>query len=224
MFCIFLYFSIPSQIALCPFVFFSFFRHAVKEQNRESTNVCCISLLLLISPLSAVFLCNLGLYFFLYFLWLQKLQAVASTRLLTTRVFGKSVTQETMERWKPWTHPHPHLAIEFLDRLGPFGAKERHGLEEGMVGFPIDQKKESGFIPNKGRINQQEKIARHTKTFLVPGALQWAWLVEKKNPRLITWMCVPVGMCFVTWAPIHVQVGNTSTIIWVYLSYQRLLI
>ena len=43
--CIFVFvlnFSSPSQIALCPFVFVSFFRHAVKEQNRESINVCCI--------------------------------------------------------------------------------------------------------------------------------------------------------------------------------------
>ena len=54
----FLYFSSPSQIALCPFVFFAFFRHAVKEQNRESINVCCIFLLLIILPCSV-------LYFFL---------------------------------------------------------------------------------------------------------------------------------------------------------------
>ena len=38
-FCIFPLRPSPSQIALCPFVFFAFFRHAVKEQNRESINV-----------------------------------------------------------------------------------------------------------------------------------------------------------------------------------------
>ena len=69
-FCIFLYFSNPSQIALCPFVFFLFFRHAVKEQNRESINVCCIFLLLIILPCSVLyFFCNLGLYFFVLFLY-----------------------------------------------------------------------------------------------------------------------------------------------------------
>ena len=46
-------------------LYFSFFRHAVKEQNRESTNVCCTSLLLMILPLSVLFFCcNLGLYVF----------------------------------------------------------------------------------------------------------------------------------------------------------------
>jgi hypothetical protein len=54
------YFSIPSQIALCP-SFFSVFRDAVKEQNREFT--CCISFLLAISPAAWLYL-FLGLYFF----------------------------------------------------------------------------------------------------------------------------------------------------------------
>ena len=64
-FVFFLYFSSPSQIALCPFVFFAFFRHAVKEQNRESINVCCILLSLIILPCSVLyFFCNLELYFF----------------------------------------------------------------------------------------------------------------------------------------------------------------
>ena len=65
-FVFFWYFSITSKNALCIFVFFcifpflhrlhfvllyfSFFRHAVKEQNGEFTNVCCISILLAISP------------------------------------------------------------------------------------------------------------------------------------------------------------------------------
>ena len=71
-FVLFLHFSSPSQIALCPFVFFAFFRHAVKEQNRESINVCCIFLLLIILPCSVLyFFCNLELYFLYFFVFLM---------------------------------------------------------------------------------------------------------------------------------------------------------
>ena len=70
-FCIFfLYFSSPSQIALCPFVFFAFFRHAVKEQNRESINVCCIFLLLIILPCSVLYFFVIwSCIFFVFFIF-----------------------------------------------------------------------------------------------------------------------------------------------------------
>ena len=76
-FCMFHYFQ-KCTLYFCIFPFlhrlhfvlsyFPFFRHAVKEQNRKSTNVCCISLLLLILPPSVLYLFgNLGLYFFVCF-------------------------------------------------------------------------------------------------------------------------------------------------------------
>ena len=72
---VFLYFfSIFPLLHRLHFVllYFSFFRHAVKEQNRESTNVCCMSLLLLILPPQCCFFCNLGLYFFGVFLMITE--------------------------------------------------------------------------------------------------------------------------------------------------------
>ena len=102
--CIFvflLYFSITSKNALCMFVFFVFFHSTFTD--------CTLSFCIFRSldmpsrnktanpPMYVVFafcwwfchpqcckFCNLGLYF-LYFKWLQRLQAVASTRLLKHR-------------------------------------------------------------------------------------------------------------------------------------------
>ena len=91
-FVFFLYFSSPSQIALCPFVFFAFFRHAVKEQNRESINVCCIFLLLIILPCSVLyFFCNLELYFFcILFVFLMITGFTVCSRLGTTQHYHVS--------------------------------------------------------------------------------------------------------------------------------------
>ena len=49
-FCMFFVFFQSFTDCTLSFCIFSFFRHAVKEQNRESINVCCIFLLLMIFP------------------------------------------------------------------------------------------------------------------------------------------------------------------------------
>ena len=69
-FCIFFVFFQSFTDCTLSFCIVAFFRHAVKEQNRESINVCCIFLLLIILPCSVLyfFFCNLELYFFLDFL------------------------------------------------------------------------------------------------------------------------------------------------------------
>ena len=49
-FCMFFVFFQSFTDCTLSFCIFSFFRHAVKEQNRESINVCCIFLLLMMFP------------------------------------------------------------------------------------------------------------------------------------------------------------------------------
>jgi hypothetical protein len=66
---------------------FSFFRHAVKQQNRESTNVCCISLLLMILPPSV-------LYFFV--IWVCIFLGVFLVITETTGCSQQSTTQRNV--------------------------------------------------------------------------------------------------------------------------------
>ena len=77
-FCIFLLRPKIHFVFLYFFCFFSFFfrllfvflyfGHFVKKQHRKSTNVCCISFVLMIlSLLWLYFFCNLGLYLFCIF-------------------------------------------------------------------------------------------------------------------------------------------------------------
>ena len=87
---VFLYFFFvffqSSQIALCPFVFFAFFRHAVKEQNRESINVCCIFLLLIILPCSVLYFFGNWSCIFCFFVFLMITGFTVCSRLGTTQV------------------------------------------------------------------------------------------------------------------------------------------
>jgi hypothetical protein len=71
---VFLFFCMFPLIHRLHFVllYFSFFWHALKEQNRESTNVCCMSLLLMIlAPWVLHFFVSFG-FVFLVFLMITK--------------------------------------------------------------------------------------------------------------------------------------------------------
>ena len=86
-FCIFFwYFPTLHRLHFVLLYFFSFFRHAVKEQNRESINVCCIFLLLIILPCSVcVLFFKFVFTFFWYYFWIFE-DSVADPGLLKRSV------------------------------------------------------------------------------------------------------------------------------------------